>query len=157
MGASSKVVNEREVIRWLEEGRTYRWIVEEYRRRYDVETTVSMWAAIRRRQGIEPRLVRDPNLVPWYVKPEHRHAWPVTMLRGEARRRAGKPLTHKMEEMVDAFIRGLKADNTVVHYDPETEEGWWYVPPRPGVDTDLIRVPDRVTGRRAGTSRDQMA
>lgn len=148
MGAPSKVENMQEVLRWMEQGRTYKWMVEEYRRKYGVETTVSMWAAIRRRHGIEPRLVRDLNLVPWAVKPEHRHAYAVTMLRAEARRRAGKPLTPAVEDMLDVWLVGLAEDGTVVHYDPDTEAGWFYVPPREGIDTDLIRVPDKVTGRR---------
>lgn len=152
MPAHSKVQNMTEALRWLEEGKPYRWMVEEYRRKYNIETTISMWAALRRRHGIDTRIVRDEALIPWYVKPEHRHSHAVGMLRAEARRRAGKQLTPHMEEMLNAWLWGLANDGTVVHYDPDTKEGWWYVPRRQGVDKDLIREPKRRTGRRAGTT-----
>lgn len=148
MAAPSKVQNMAEAVRWLEEGRSYRWIVEEYRRKYQVETSVEMWSGLRRRRGIPTRIVRDETLIPWAVKPEHRHGHAVAMLRAEARRRAGKQLTPGTEQMLDVWLAGLARDRQVVHYAPETSEGWWYVPPRDGIDVDLIRVPDRRTGRR---------
>lgn len=149
MAAPSKVQDTNEALRWLQEGRTYAWIVEEYQRKYGIQTTISMWAAIRRRHGIDTRIVRDDTLIPWAVNREHRHSHAVSMLRAEARKRAGKTLTPLMADMLAVWLRGIEADGTVVHYDPETEEGWWYVPRREGVDTDLIRVPERVTGRRS--------
>jgi hypothetical protein len=108
-----------------------------------------MWAALRRRNGIDTRIVRDDELIPWAVRVEHRHSHAVSMLRAEARRRAGKALTANMETMLAGWLGGLAKDDTVVHYDPDTEEGWWYVSRRAGIDTDLIRVPDRKTGRRS--------
>lgn len=155
MPAQSKVQNMQEALRWLEEGKTYQWIVNEYRRKYHIETTISMWAALRRRSGIDTRIVRDPDLIPWAVKPEHRHSHAVSMLRAEARRRAGKSLTPMMDDMLSVWKQGLERDDAVVHYDPDTEEGWWYVPRREGIDTDLIRVPERKTGRRAGVTGEE--
>lgn len=134
-------------MRWLEEGRTYQWIVDEYQRKYDVATSISMWAALRRRHGIQTRIVRDDVLIPWAVRVEHRHAHAVSMLRAEARRRAGRTLTPAMEEMLDAWLSGLERDGVVVHYDPDTIEGWWYVPRRDGIDLDLIYEPAERTGR----------
>ncbi|WP_224273772.1 hypothetical protein [Nocardioides lacusdianchii] len=142
----------REVVRWLEEGRTYQWMVDTYRRKYEIETTISMWAALRRRNGIENRIVRDVDLIPWAVLPEHRHAHAVSMLGAEARRRAGKVLTTQMSDMLNAWLSGLERDNTVVHYDPDNPQGWSCVPRCDDVDTDLIRVPSRRTGRRHGVA-----
>lgn len=149
MPAHSKVQDMQEALRWLEEGKTYQWIVDEYIRKYNIETTISMWAAIRRRNGINVRLVRDDDLIPWAVKPEHRHAHAVSMLRAEARKRAGKTLTPLMADMLEAWLNGLERDETVVHYDPDTNEGWWYVPRLPS-DTDIVRTPKQKTGRRTG-------
>lgn len=151
MPAHSKVQDMQEALRWLEEGKTYSWLVDEYLRKYNIETTISMWAAIRRRHGIENRIVRDETLIPWAVKEEHRHSHPVSMLRAEARKRAGKTLTPMMADMLESWLKGLERDGCVVHYDPDTEEGWWYVPRREGIDKDLIRVPERVTGRRSSS------
>lgn len=149
MPAHSKVQDMQEALRWLEEGRTYQWCVDEYKRKYHIETSISMWAALRRRNGIDNRIVRDDALIPWAVNEEHRHSHAVSMLRAEARRRAGRQLTPLMEDMLDTWLRGLERDGNVVHYDPDTEEGWWYVPRRDGIDLDLIREPDRKTGRRS--------
>ncbi|MCW2711554.1 MAG: hypothetical protein JWP24_1748 [Marmoricola sp.] len=140
----------KEALRWLESGKTYQWIVDEYQRKYGLDTTISMWAALRRRHGIATRIVRNQTLIPWAVKPEHRHSHAVSMLRAEARRRAGKTLTPMMSDMLDAWLAGLARDGKVVHYEPTSLEGWTYVPRREGVDLDLIRVPERVTGRRNG-------
>jgi hypothetical protein len=52
-----------------------------------------------------------------------------------------------MEEMLDAWLSGLERDGVVVHYDPDTIEGWWYVPRRDGIDLDLIYEPAERTGR----------
>lgn len=147
MPARSKVQDLQEAMRWLEEGRTYQWIVDEYHRKYNVATSISMWAALRRRHGIKTRIVRDDVLIPWAVNAEHRHAHAVSMLRTEARRRAGKALTPAMAEMLNAWLSGLERDGAVVHYDPDTSEGWWYVPRRDGIDLDLIYEPAERTGR----------
>lgn len=148
MPARSKIQDMSEALRWLEEGRTYQWMVDEYDRKYRVETTISMWSGLRRRTGIPTRIVRDEALVPWAVKEEHRHGNAIGLLRAEARRRAGKPLTPATAETLEVWLSGLAQDGTVVHYDPDTAEGWWYVPRREGIDEDLIREPVRRTGRR---------
>ncbi|WP_240942573.1 hypothetical protein [Planosporangium thailandense] len=144
---SSKIVNEQEVIYWIEEGRTYKWIVEEYRRKYNIETTISMWGNLRRRRGIDTRIVHDEDLIPWQVEERHRWAYPAVMLRAAGRRRAGREIGGEYSSRLDTWLRARAEDDTVVHYDPDTDEGWFYVPRRPGVDTDLIRVPDGKAAR----------
>ena len=54
---ASKVVNVDEAKRWIVEGRSYQWIIGQYRDRYQVDTTVTMWSNFRRRQGIGTRLL----------------------------------------------------------------------------------------------------
>ncbi len=147
MGAR-KIQSESEVIRWFEEGVTYEEMVERYRQKYNIETTPSMWGNFRRRRGLERRITRDDELIPWAVKIEHRHDYPILMLRKEARRRAGYALSPEDDHAVDAWIAGMKEANAVLHYEPETKEGWFYVVPRANIDADLIRVPDEPTGRR---------
>jgi hypothetical protein len=144
----SKIQNEQEVLKWFAEGRTYQWMVEKYREKYKIETTISMWGNFRRRHGLDRRMAWDDQLIPWPVKVEHRYSWPILMLRKEARRRAGLPLTADAEHEVDAWLAGMERDGTVLHYDPDTEQGWFYVPRRKGVDTDIIRHPEGATGRR---------
>jgi|SRR5690606_26281058 len=144
----SKIQNESEAIRWIEEGKPYGEIIELYRKKYNIETSQSMWATFRRRRGLDTRLVRDDELIPWVVKREHRWRFAPTMLRAEARLRAGKSISDDDRVKLEAFKERLVSDDRVVHYDPDTEQGWFYVPRRPGVDTDLVRVPDASTARR---------
>lgn len=145
---ATKIVDEQEVIRWFEEGRTYNWMVAEYKRKYDIDTVPSLWGNFRRRRGLERRILRDDDMLPWGMKDEHRWLFPAQMLRAEARRRAGKQLRPGEGKRVDGFIARLKRDNLVVHYDIDTKEGFFYVPAREGIDTDLIRKPERKTTTR---------
>lgn len=145
---ASKIVDEGEVIRWIEEGRTYAWMSEEYLNKYNIETSPSMWSNFRRRHGLDRRIARNDELIPWEVQVQHRWRYPLAMLRHEARRRAGMDQAADIPEKLEAWKRNLEAENVVVHYEPDTEDGFFYVPRRPGIDTDLIRVPDRKTTKR---------
>lgn len=145
---ASKIVNEQEVVRWFEEGKTYAEMVQLYLDKYNIETVPSMWGNFRRRRGLERRITRDDDLIPWHVQREHRWDYPILMLRKEARRRAGLPLSEDDLHAVEAWKRNLERRNVVVHYEPDTDEGWFLVPRRRGVDTDLIRVPERKTTER---------
>lgn len=146
-----KIVNIQEAIRWYEEGRPYSWMTEEHERKYNVHISPSAWGNMRRRYGLERRIVRDDDLIPWAVRPEHRHAYPIALLRLEARQRAGHPLRPVDEERLRGWKERLAETGTVLHYEPETEQGWFYVPRREGIDTDLIREPERKTTKRHGT------
>ena len=143
-----KIVDEGEVIRWFEEGRTYAWMAEEYRRRYGIATVPSMWGNFRRRKGLDRRLERNDDLIPWAVEKQHRWAYPLMMLRTEARRRAGMEVADGMLDRLERWLERMSADQTVIHYDAATEEGFAYVPRRPEVDVDLIRVPEHKTTNR---------
>jgi hypothetical protein len=147
MGAS-KIVDEREVIRWFGEGRTYRWMCEEYLRKYNVETVPSLWGNFRRRRGLARRIARDDDMIPWAVKEEHRWAYPLALLRAEARRRAGFDVRDVDLDRLEPWLRDLAQRGPVVHYEPDTAEGFFYVLAR-STDTDLIRVPDQKTARLA--------
>lgn len=141
MGAS-KVQDEGEIKRWFEEGRTYAWMAEEYSRKYNMQVAPTMFANVRRRRGWDRRIARNDELIPWFIKEEHRWAYPVVMLRVEARARAGMEVREVDRVRVEPWKKELLEKGLVVHYDPDTEDGFFYVPARPGVDLDLIRVPD---------------
>lgn len=139
--ARSKIVSEEEVIRWIREGRTYQWMTEEYSRRYHIKITPSAFANIRYRRGLDRRITRDGDLIPWKVADQHRHVYPLAMLRVEARRREGRTLRASDAERLTGWKAQLAEGDLVVHYEPSTEEGFFYVPRRPGVDRDYIREP----------------
>ncbi|GAB2759180.1 hypothetical protein GCM10027020_09460 [Nocardioides salsibiostraticola] len=142
---ATKIQDDAEVRRWFTEGRTYRWMVDEYLEQYNIETVPSMWGNYRRRMGITRRTVRNDDLIPWPVKLEHRYAYPVMMLRAEGRTRQGAEVSDENKGRLRAWHVRMEETNTVLHYDPETEQGWFYVPRRDEFDTDLIREPLRKT------------
>lgn len=146
MGAS-KIQDEREVLRWFEERKTYQQMVDLYLEKYNIKTSITMWANFRRRRGLDRRTAWDHELIPWAIKFEHRYSYPILMLRKEARRRAGLTIPVGAEHEVDAWIAGMAARGTVLHYDPDSEKGWAYVPRRDGIDKDLISEPARRTGK----------
>lgn len=146
MGAS-KIVDEGEVLRWFEEGLTYAQMQEQYREKYNIETAISMWSNFRRRRGLDRRFVRDDDMIPWAVKPEHRYRHAVKMLRAAARVNAGVELDPNTAEDFETWSHSLQEQDAVVHYDPETDAGFFYVPRRTGVDEGYIREPERKTAR----------
>lgn len=144
---ASKIVNEQEVIRWFEEGRTYSWMIDEYRRKYNIDTVPSMWGNFRRRRGLDRRINRNDELLPWEIRREHRWLYPAVMLRFEARLRDGMTLNDDQQQRLDNWKARLKEENAVVHYDGDTKEGFFYVPRQAG-DDDLIHRPRRKTTAR---------
>ncbi|MFF8845486.1 hypothetical protein ACF08N_22630 [Streptomyces sp. NPDC015127] len=151
--AKRKIQDEQEVIRWFEEGRTYQWMINEYKRKYNIDTVASMWGNFRRRRGLDRRITRDDDLIPWFVKPEHRWKYPVAMLRVEARLRDGQELTESDKARLDSWKEMLDEESAVVHYDPDTEDGFFYVPREPD-DTDIIRRPEKKTTPRPNADRE---
>lgn len=144
---ASKIVDEQEVIRWFAEGKTYQEMCQIYLEKYNIETVPSLWGNFRRRRGLSRRSVLNEELIPWSVKPEHRSAYPLAMLRVEGRKREGLPLRESDEYRLGLWRSMLEADDLVVHYDPETEQGFWYIKREAG-DDDLIRKPSKVTKQR---------
>ncbi|AOQ26928.1 immunity repressor [Streptomyces phage Rana] len=142
-----KIQDEGEVLRWFEEGRTYDWMVEEYKRKYNIETVPSLWGNFRRRRGLPRRIVRDDDLIPWLIKEEHRWLYPLAMLRVEARLRAGAKVSELELSRVTNWKQMLEEEGAVVHYDPDTEDGFFYVPRQPG-DEDIIHKPQQKTTPR---------
>lgn len=149
-----KIQDEQEIIRWIEQGKTYKWMSEEYLRKYNIETNPSLFSMFRRRHGLDARIVHDGNLIPWHVLPKHRWRYPLQMLRAEARSRSGAELREYDQERLPLWHQFLADNGVVVHYDPELEEGFVYVP-RESRDDDIIRRPSKATSRRStGNSTD---
>lgn len=100
-------------------------------------STISM---AKRRYGLD---VREPHadLIPWLVHEDHRGLYAAKMLRLEGRRRRGDQLDADQLRYLENWKQKMADDGTVVHYEYDTDEGWFYVPRRDGVDQDLIRDP----------------
>jgi hypothetical protein len=138
---SSQIQDEAEVIRWFEQGRTDVWMSQEYERQYNIVVTPSLWVSFRRRKGLARRVVLDVDLIPWTVQERHRWAYGMALLRLEARTRAGGAISPSDVRRLESWRTRLAEADLVVHYDPDTEGGFCYVPRRKGVDLDVIREP----------------
>ena len=86
----SKIVDESEVMRWFAEGRTYAEMSRIYLEKYHVQTVSSLWGNFRRRKGLDRRINRDDELIPWAVSREHRwdYSFGHASRRGETTSRA---------------------------------------------------------------------
>jgi hypothetical protein len=147
MPAPSKIVDEAEVEKWFQQNKTYAWMRQAYLDQYGIETSISMWGNYRRRHKMKRRITRDDNLIPWAVEEKHRFRYEVIMLRLEARVRDGQELPDREAKKLRSWLADLEEKNAVVHYDPETEQGFFLVP-REEQDTDIIREPEEKTTKR---------
>ena len=146
MANTSKVVNQQEIVRWFEEGRSLSWMVQEYKRKYHVDVTDSMFGNIADDLGIEYRLVFADELVPWKVEPEHKMQYRAVRLRDESRRRAGKLLDEKRIKRSLSWVASLNERGVVIDYDPA--QGGFIEVPRTEEDTDIVRQPTAVDRQR---------
>ncbi|MEU6056997.1 hypothetical protein [Streptomyces sp. NPDC047097] len=145
---AKKIQDEGEVVRWFEAGWTYDEMSAEYLRKYKIETKPSMWGNFRYRKGLPRRIARDDELIPWAMEKGHRQLYPVIMLRIEARMKAGMEVPEDSLKRLEAWKKSLTENNAVVHYDPETEEGFFYVPREEQDGDGLIREPKTKTTQR---------
>ncbi|MEV1109921.1 hypothetical protein AB0I95_14860 [Micromonospora sp. NPDC049751] len=148
MAPRPRIQNADEAKRWIEDGKTYAWMTQEHERKYGIKISASGWSYFRRQHGLAARAVADDELVPWSVEWKHRNHYFLYCLRQEGRRRAGNKLAPNTEVRVNGFLRDLAENNAVVHYDPDTEEGFYLIP-REAQDKDsLVRRPTKAAARR---------
>lgn len=134
------------VLRWLAEGHTQLEIVDRLGA-MGIETTQSAIAMLKARHAspeaeARMRTLHRAELIPWKLRPEHRQLHTAKMLRALSRVRRGEPITPAQDGQLKNWLAGLEADGAVIHYDPETEQGFWRVEAREGVDEDVIRDPN---------------
>lgn len=141
MPAPRILPDDAELIQMVKRGMTQQEIADEAFKRTGVRVTRAAVSAALLRAGQPTQRPRYPELLPWRVKAKHDGHYALKMLRVEGRVRDGKPVTDRELKRLEAWKETLRANKAVVHYDPDTDEGFYYVHARPGVDKDLIRVP----------------
>jgi hypothetical protein len=130
-----------ELIAMVNRGMTQQEIADHVFKATGNRVTRAAVSAALARAGVPRARPRYDELLPWRVRVEHDSHYAPRMLRAEARRRAGVELPAKELRRLEAWKETLLESKAVVHYDPEAPGGFFYVPVRKGVDTDLIRVP----------------
>jgi len=81
-------------------------------------------------------------MIPWTLKPMHRHRHAARMLRTQERLEAGMTVGSSLSGQVEQWRAGLLVDDFVIDYDPDTEEGFTRVPRRVGVDKGWVHEPN---------------
>src|SRR5690606_17474538 len=117
-------------------------MVQQYLEKYGLEVSLSMFSQYRRRRALPRRLPRHTKLLPWRIRSEHLRRFDAVMLRAEAKVRAGRTIPERERRKLERWKARLAEAGAVVHYDPDTEQGFFWVPRRPGIDLDLIREPE---------------
>jgi hypothetical protein len=104
-----------------------------------------MWANFCRRRDLDHRIIRDADLIPWWVSEEHRYKYPwVCAAPWLASERARAAPTTNMRSRSGRRNLG----DEVVHYAPTATDGFFYVRRTPGGDV-VIREPARKTTLRS--------
>lgn len=81
--------------------------------------------------------------MPWHIREEHQNKYLARMLRAHHRKEQGLTSAPPLERMLESFLRSAEEQDFVITYDPDTEDGFFRVPRRPGVDDlPLIRRDD---------------
>lgn len=142
-GERIRVESEEEAVRWYNDGRTFRWMAEEHERKYGRKPSIAAFQSVIRRRGLPPRSLRENPLIPWRVRREHQRKWTHTQLRNENRRRNGLHVNSSALTDLERWKIALDKAGAVVDYRRDTEEGYFLVPRRDGIDKDLIREPER--------------
>ena len=145
MARPTLISNEQQIVEWIAEGRPYREIVDLYEMAFGRRLSQSTINNVRKRNDMPGRNHRDDRLIPWAVAPEHRDRMDLVMLRTEGRLRAGLPVIKERYDQLRTWRRDLEDVDMVIHYEPD--DGFTWVPRRPGVDRDLIREPEERSGR----------
>ena len=140
---SNQVVpNKTEMKHYLSRGMTQQQIADAWGEKTGTRPSRSAIGMALVRYGLKaskPR-PRYEELLPWRVRAEHKMHYDARMLRLEGRVRAGKPVSQDLLDDLVAWKQRLAELDAVVHYEPDTEEGFWFVKREPQ-DDDIIRKP----------------
>jgi len=136
----TRAPNKTQLKNYLAKGLTQEQIVEAWERDSNIRVSRSaIGMAIKRYELASSR--PRPNymeMIPWTVRREHQMHWDARMLRLEARRRRGEALTDKEKRDLTQWRSRLDEADAVVVYEPDSNEGFFWVQ-RLSTDDDIVR------------------
>lgn len=136
-------VNVKETEQMLRAGMTQKQVVAEFTRRGEPVSQAAISGAIKDgRIKVDTGRTPTRSGIPWTLLPKHRHYHAARMLRSAARQDAGLEIGATLKPQLAAWQKTLVDEDAVIHYDPDTDEGFWLVPRRHGVDKWWVREPD---------------
>lgn len=126
---------------WVNEGLSHQQIADRTYRETGNRVSRSSVSAAVSRMGLSTPTNRYREELPWRVKTRHIRAYPARMLRLLGRRRSGQRLNEEEDKRLTAWLNLLDEENAVVAYDPDSEQGFFYVDRKRG---DSAEIPIRV-------------
>lgn len=130
--------------RWLGEELTHRAIAERWREETGNACTRTAVTMAVNRYGLnaETKQPRYEEYIPWSpVKREHSMNPHARNLRLLAKRDRGEDLSADDVDRLESWLAKLAVRDAVVHYDRDTEQGFWLVPREPQDGAGMIRRP----------------
>lgn len=144
MGAKRKMPSDAILAKWVEEGLDHKQMQQRIKEQFKENVALSSVSGALSRAGLTNR-IRYDDFIPWgRIALEHNHSYQLHHLRIAARLDKGLPVRDGDKRRFEAWRDEMKAKGVVVHYDYDSEQGWFYTPARSGIDTGLIRVPDEM-------------
>jgi hypothetical protein len=141
MAPPVKVPNKTQMRRYLSRGLTQQEIVEAWEADSGYRVSRSAIAMAIERYDLKSAHPRPtyPDLLPWVIQVEHRNHIDARMLRLEGRRRSGQKLHKQEQRWLDQWKHELfEVRNAVVHYEKDTDEGFFWIPRTAEHGDDLI-------------------
>ena len=136
------------LLRWREEGLTHQEMADRVYAREGVRVTRSAVSAALSRAG-ETHRIRYDDVIPWErIRIEHNQEYPLTMLRLLARKERGLDMSDDQAHRLDRWLERMDEEDAVVHYEPRSKDGFYYVPRKPEDGTGYVRRP-KAAPRRA--------
>jgi hypothetical protein len=126
----------------VDRGMTHQQIADKVSSDEGVAVSREAVSAALSRAGMTNR-VRYEDEIPWRVKVEHQGSYDLWMLRLAARVDRGLGVSKTEARRLQVWKDRLNRNGAVIHYEPESEEGFWPVHREAGIDLGLIREPDR--------------
>lgn len=116
-----------ELEKFLARGMTHQEIAEAVSRETGHKVSRSSVSAAIHRAGLSARAKKYPNEIPWTVREPHLTHYAARMLRTLGRRNAGIRNSQEMDDRLDAWLKLLKRNHSVVVYHEQLEDGFAYV------------------------------
>lgn len=120
-----------ELEKMLRSGMTHAEIAQAVSRETGHPVRRSTVSAAIHRAGLSGAAKRYTEEIPWTVREEHLTHYAARMLRTLGRRRAGINNSEEMDARLDAWLKLLEDNHSVVTYLPDTAQGFFYVDGEP--------------------------
>jgi hypothetical protein len=135
---SAQKLDDSEVEQLLRAGRSQMDVVRFYRDKC-VDVTQSAISQAISSGRIKFDTDRASGGIPWALRPEHRWSNTARMLRAQNRLDAGHDIGQSLIPQLKAWRARLEREDAVIHYDPDTVQGFSLVSRRAGVDLGWVR------------------